>query len=224
LSHTFGGFSRGFRDILPPPMSATGVLRLVLVTVALSGGACAAPGAVGRGASVVLVTIDGVRWQEIFRGADEQLLPRDPTNQNARVAREAFWRPTVSERRRTLTPFLSGTVAARGQLYGNVDGGGEMRVTNAFKISYPGYHELLCGFPSATVNSNRKAANPDATVLEWLSRRPGFAGSVAAYASWDVLAWILNRDTNHLPVNIGEPASPAGVLDRLRDEVCREQS
>ncbi|MBV8881713.1 MAG: alkaline phosphatase family protein [Planctomycetaceae bacterium] len=171
---------------------------------------CAAPRS-----NVVLVTIDGTRWQEIFRGADLRLVENRKETGDVPGTRTAFWRESLDERRRALAPFLWDVVAREGQLLGDVDRGSQVLVANKFKISYPGYHELLCGFPSETIDSNRKLPNPDPTVLEWLHGRPGFRDSVAAFCSWDVFPSILNRERCGFPVDIG--GSPA--LRRLAAEV-----
>ena len=131
------------------------------------------------GPRVVLVTLDGVRWQEVFRGADAGLLAATATRASP-VTLAAYLRPGAQAARRALLPFLWDTLATRGQLFGNADRGSAVRVTNAARISYPGYHEMLTGFTRASITDNRPLPNPDVTVLEWLHRRPGFAGSVAA--------------------------------------------
>jgi hypothetical protein len=189
-------------------------VRRFLVAVLLAAGCATA----SRGPNVVLVTLDGTRWQEVFRGADQALLGT-LEGKDGDAVRAAFWRESAEERRRALLPFLWGTVAREGQLVGNADRGSEVLVTNAFKFSYPGYHELLCGFPSTAIVSNDKVPNPDVTVLEWLGRRPAFQGSVAAFASWDVFPFILNSARAGIPVNVGEPLGPRTLFDRLRDEV-----
>jgi hypothetical protein len=183
------------------------------VLIVLAAG-CAAPRS-----NVVLVTIDGTRWQEIFGGADPALLENRKYKEEGRATREAFWRESPVERRRALAPFLWETVARRGQLLGNVQGGSQVLVANHFRFSYPGYHELLCGFPSEAINSNKKFPNPDVTVLEWLQRRPGFEGSVAAFCSWDVFPSILNRERCGFPIDIGEPALQPTLVRRLSAEV-----
>ena len=165
----------------------------------------------------VLVTIDGARWQEIFRGADARFLtaPGSGANEDARVA---FQRGSTEEARRALMPFLWDTIARQGQIFGNVDKASPVVVTNAYRKSYPGYHELLCGFASSTIVDNRKVPNPDASVLEWLNHKPGFAGRVAAYVSWDVFDSILNAGRSGFPVSLGRPPGPPSLFDRLRDE------
>src|SRR6185295_5958022 len=75
--------------------------------------------------------------------------------------------------------------------------------------------ELLCGFPSDTIESNKKVPNPDLTVLEWLHRRPGFEGSVAAFCSWDVFPSILHRERAGFYMDCGEARADGGLLRRL---------
>jgi len=189
-------------------------VRRVLALLLLAGAGCAA-----RGPNVVLVTIDGTRWQEIFGGADLALLENKKETGEVQATRKTFWRETSEERRQALMPFLWGRVAREGQLIGHVDRGSQILVGNKYKISYPGYHELLSGFPSETIDSNSKVPNPDPTVLEWLQRRPGFRGSVAAFCSWDVFPSILNRDRCGFPVDTVESAKEGSVLRRLAGEV-----
>lgn len=173
--------------------------------------------------AVALVTVDGVRWQEVFRGMDPSLLGDD-----ARPLLELFDGATPEERRQRLMPFLWRTVAREGQLFGDRGSGGELRVTNGQNFSYPGYQELLAGFPDPRITSNEKLVNPSSTVLAWLNRRPRLAGRVAAFASWDVFPFILAEERSGVPVNAGwEPTGdgndPADLmLDRLQGDVTRE--
>lgn len=188
-------------------------MRRAAIALALFTAGCAAP----RGHSVILVTIDGVRWQEIFQGADLRLI--EEKKESAGAVKKAWWRESVEERRVLLAPFLWGTIARDGQLMGNVDVGSPVIVTNRYKISYPGYHELLSGFASDTIASNSKIPNPSPTVLEWLHGRPGFRESVAAYCAWDVFPSILNRERCGFPIDAGEPSPTPSLLRRLSAEV-----
>ena len=178
-------------------------------------GACAS----ARGPSVILVTIDGTRWQEIFGGADLAMIENKKETGEVQATKKSFWRESVEARRQALMPFLWGTIAREGQLLGNVDVGSQVLVTNRYKISYPGYHELLSGFASETIQSNNKVPNPDLTVLEWLHGRPGFRKSVAAYCSWDVFPSILNRERCGFPIDIGEAVPNPSLLRRLTQEI-----
>ena len=180
---------------LPQPAVALALVSLLL--------GCAHETA---GPRVVLVTLDGVRWQEVFRGADAALGSAGPGGTSA------------EEKRRALLPFLWGTVARQGQIFGNADRGSRVALANPFRVSYPGYHELLCGFSSTLIRNNLRIPNPDRTVLEWLHARPGFAGSVAAYTSWDVFAEILGGGRGGLVIDVGKPSARPTTIERLRAE------
>lgn len=114
-----------------------------------------------------------------------------------------FWRDTPEERRAALLPFFWSTIAKQGQVFGDPSHSSSSRVTNGRNFSYPGYSEMLCGFPDDRVDSNAKRLNPNGTVLEWLHRRPGYEGRVAAFGSWDVFPFIINSERNGIPVNAG---------------------
>ena len=178
------------------------VTSALCFALSLAGLGCASGAA---GPRVVLVTLDGVRWQEVFRGDDPALGGQAGSSSG-------------EERRRGLMPFLWGTLARQGQIFGNADRGSRVTVANPFRISYPGYHELLCGFSSPVIRSNLRLPNPDVTVLEWLNRRPGFTGSVAAYTSWDAFAAILNPARSGLPVDVGTTPARPTQFQRLRAE------
>src|SRR5262252_8806809 len=74
-----------------------------------------------RTRNVVLIVSDGLRWQEVFTGPDPQLLNEEHGGiwDKAADLKREFWRDDVGERRRALLPFLWGTVAVRGQIFGN---------------------------------------------------------------------------------------------------------
>ncbi|MEW6306358.1 MAG: alkaline phosphatase family protein [Verrucomicrobiota bacterium] len=154
--------------------------------------------------NVVLITFDGLRWQELFSGAEEALISKEHGGVNdTNALRKAFWRDTPEARREALLPFLWGTVAKQGQLFGNTNKGSVVRVTNLLNFSYPGYNEILCGFPDPRIFSNAKKPNHNVTVLEWLHQKPAFQGRVAAYCAWDVFPYILNRERSGLHIRAG---------------------
>src|SRR5215471_15718148 len=97
--------------------------------------------------NIFLITVDGFRWQEVFEGAEGQLINKE----NGGVAdtnrvRAAFWRETPEKRRRALLPFFWEVIAQRGQIYGNPNKGSVAQVTNGKKFTYPGFNEILTGF------------------------------------------------------------------------------
>lgn len=150
---------------------------------------------------VILVTIDGVRWQDLFRGADPAIVADPKQTEGAADIRRRF--VDVADRGAALAPFLHGVTAAGGILIGDRDHGSCVKVGNAYWFSYPGYNELLTGHADPRVNSNDPTDNPNVSVLEWLNDRPGFAGSVQALGTWATFHQILNVRRSHLPVNAG---------------------
>jgi hypothetical protein len=159
--------------------------------------------------NVFLITTDGLRWQEVFGGAEEQLLNK--TNGGAAdeaALRKTYWRDTPEARREVLMPFLWRVIAQRGQIYGNRRKGSEARLTNGHKFSYPGYNEFLTGAVDPGIDSNAKIPNPNTNVFEWLNQQPRFRGKVAAAVNWDVIPWILNVERSQLPVWSGLPLPP----------------
>ncbi|MBI3548498.1 MAG: alkaline phosphatase family protein [Elusimicrobia bacterium] len=169
--------------------------RLLILALVWTGPAFAA----GPAENVLYVTTDGMRWQEIFGGANDERMDLQDA-----YLKERFWRDTPEERRRAMMPFLWDVVAKQGQLWGNQKAGSVAQVTNGKKFSYPGYQELLTGFPDASIDSNDKKPNPNVSVLEWLNGRPGLQGKVAAVGTWDVLPFILNRERSKLPILAAE--------------------
>jgi len=153
-------------------------------------------------ANVVLVTLDGVRWQEVFDGADPARLPR-----RLRAGLPA----TAAARRRALLPFLWDSVAgsarrAGGQLFGNRALGSRLDVRNRSRLSYPGYNELLSGAPDdARIGNNRASDNPNETVLEAANRAPGLAGRGAAFSTWGAFKRILCPTRSGVLVDAGRP-------------------
>ncbi len=151
--------------------------------------------------SVIFITLDGLRWQEVFTGAEELLLSKENGGvKDVDGLKKSFWRDTPETRREALMPFLWSEVAKQGQLLGNTNKGSAVRVTNGMNFSYPGYNELLCGFPDRRINSNAKRPNPNVTILEWLNGKPAFTGKVAAFTCWDVFPYIINVERSGLPV------------------------
>lgn len=189
-----------------------------LAALAGAGGGRAAATPDDDGRCVVLCTTDGLRWQEVFRGAEEPLLSKSPGGvEDVERLRARFWRETPEGRRAALLPFFWGTIATEGQLYGNRDAGSPATVTNGKNFSYPGYNELLTGAADPRVDSNEKRPNPNVTVLEWLNGREASRGRVAAFGAWDVFPFIINEERSGVPVLAGwEPIGGNDLSERER--------
>ena len=173
--------------------------------------------------NVVLIVSDGLRWQEVFTGADSLLL--DAKNggnwEHEAILRKKYWRDDVNERRKLLFPFLWGTVAAEGQMIGNQTKGSVAHVSNKFWFSYPGYNEMSVGIPSDAINSNEFGPNPNVSVFEWLNKQPDLKGKVAVFATWNAFDDIFNRPRSGLQFQTGwNTPRPSG--DKSKDALLKE--
>ncbi|HEU5218102.1 MAG TPA: hypothetical protein VFU23_05550 [Gemmatimonadales bacterium] len=199
-------------------MSKTRLLALLLACVPGAASAQQAPMHADR---LIIVTMDGLRWQEVFGGAVRELISADAggVTDTAGLLRR-FLRGSPEARREALMPFLWGTINREGFIRGDSSAGQTVRVTNGKRFSYPGYNELLTGAPDDRIDSNDKVPNPNVSVLEWLNDRSAFRGRVAAFGSWDVLPFILNVSRSGLPANGDGPpvAHPMTSEEHLLNE------
>jgi len=171
--------------------------------------------------AVVLIVSDGLRWQEIFTGADPLLMNSKNGGiwGKAEDLKRAYWRDDVNERRAELFPFLWGVVAKQGQLYGNQTKGSIAHVTNGYAFSYPGYNEMLTGAPDSRVNSNEFGPNPNVSVFEWLNTLPEFHDHVAVFATWAAFKDIFNVSRSHLDIHAGWDPPYTGANLTSREEL-----
>jgi len=180
-----------------------------------------------RTENVFLILVDGLRWQEVFSGADSTMMNQANGGVADSVAlKKAFWRDTPEARREALMPFLWNVVGQRGQLFGNQEKGSIVKVTNTFHFSYPGYSEMIVGYADSAINSNSKRPNPNISVFEWLHRKKDFKNKVAAFGAWQVVPWIINRERCGFyvnggiePVTVGKISAEQALLNRLKREL-----
>lgn len=204
---------------------------LIAVAPAACVGASAAQSPARQTENVVLVTLDGARWQDVFGGMDEGLLrfTADGADVAALPAYRAFTAASAIERREKLMPFLWRTLAANdGFLAGDRTAGSRMAVTNRLWFSYPGYSEILTGQAhDDVIRSNKPIRNPFPSVLEFIKRsRQLTAAQIATFASWNVIAAAVESEKGATTVNAGyhsyAPRGPdsAGIraLDRLQTQ------
>jgi hypothetical protein len=159
-------------------------------------------------AHVVLITLDGVRVQEMFGGLDETVaraLVKQGRAEDTPVW-QRYWAASPEERRRKLMPFLWGTLLVEhGSIAGNQAAGSIVRVTNRHRFSYPGYAEIATGAAhDAEIDSNDNRRNPFPTVLEIVRRERGLdPRQVATFASWETFRWIVEHEEGATTVNAG---------------------
>lgn len=196
-------------------------LRLLLVALLLPLAARASEPPQPR--KVVLVTLDGVRTQEMFDGMDANLLQAE-LGKNA-VLQESpyyrqFWAETSQARRQKLMPFLWGELLqSHGAIAGNAALGSRVQVENRYWFSSPGYVELLTGRArDADVDSNAMRNSPKPTVLEFVRERLALAPKqVAALGSWDRFQGLPAQQPGNIFINAGfmPYASPDVGIQRL---------
>jgi Type I phosphodiesterase / nucleotide pyrophosphatase len=204
------------------------VLAIGMGMVSLGTGSLSAQAASPKTRTVVLIVSDGLRWQEIFTGADPTLLgEHGGIWSDAAELKKRFWSDDVSERRKALFPFLWTTIAQQGQIFGNQTKGSIARVTNGMAFSYPGYNEMITGHPDPKIDSNGFGPNPNLSVFEWLNRAPEFHGKVAVYGTWNVFQNIFNEKRSGLVMQTGwDPPEKGNLTPRqeLMNELYRSMT
>jgi hypothetical protein len=151
------------------------------------------PAATVAAPPVILVTIDGVRPREVFRGLDAgpagQLGPGDAGS--------------------PLLPRLLARAAREGFLTGDADRGEPFLVRNLGACSLPGYQSILAGQDTGCLD-NRCGRVPVETVLERAVRELGLAApEVAVFASWPPIALAAERTAGRFTVDAGQAEDPA---------------
>ena len=151
--------------------------------------------------NVVVVTLDGMRWQEVFGGADSVLINSEKYVTDTADAKAKYWSSDSLIRRQKLFPFFWSTLVQQGQLYGNRHFGNNVNVANPYQFSYPGYNEIFTGYPDTAVNSNDKIPNKNVSVLEFINRQKGYEGKVAVFTTWDAFPYIFNAKRSGIYIN-----------------------
>jgi len=169
--------------------------------------------------NLIIVTLDGLRWQEFYGGADSALLFNPEYTRHVDETAKEYWASTPEARRALLMPFIWNKLVPMGNAYGYRPSGNFVNNANPHWFSYPGYNETFTGYPDPAVNSNEKVNNKHVNVLEVVNATPGFEGRVAAFTSWDAFDAILNSERNGMMVSSGfdRTQKPDAVLRFLDD-------
>lgn len=172
--------------------------------------------------NIFIVTIDGFRWQEVFTGADAALINNTTYTADTLLTKLQYWHTDVIERRKMLMPFLWNVFAKQGQLMGNRKYSNNVNAANLYKISYPGYNEMLTGNTDPFIFSNKAMVNPNKNILEYLDENETYKGKVAAFSSWSLFPYILGQQRNGLPVYSGYntlPDTGSNATQKILNEV-----
>jgi Type I phosphodiesterase / nucleotide pyrophosphatase len=156
--------------------------------------------------NIFIITTDGFRWQEIFNGADSIVINNPAYVNDTALLNQMYWDNDVNERRRMLMPFVWQTLAKKGSLYGNRNYENKVSVANAYRFSYAGYNEILTGYADPYIISNSKKWNNNENLLEFLNSQPEYENKVAAFTSWNLFEYILNRKAGNIYLNSGYEA------------------
>lgn len=187
---------RHLLTLLIPLLPFTGIL----VTIS---GAQAAPAK-----NLILVTMDGVRTEEMFRGLDATLVQppgKDRPVEEAELYKQ-FHADSPLGRREKLMPFFWGTLMKdHGAIVGNRFEGSVMTLANNHRFSYPGYSEILTGVArDRIIKSNAKLQNPFPTVLDFFQQELELPRErVAVFACWDVMDYIATKHPERVFTNSG---------------------
>lgn len=166
--------------------------------------------------NVVLVTFDGLRWQELFAGLDSNLVSNDEYTGQQESILALYGAELADESARKIFPFLHGTLFNEGSYVGDRRSNSCAKVTNDWYFSYPGYSEILTGVVNPTLNSNAKVPNPELSFLELLDASSEYGGKTAVFASWDVFPFILNTERSGIHVNaFSAEANPQSEFESL---------
>lgn len=151
--------------------------------------------------NIIIITTDGLRWQEVFKGMDKVLANDKRYNQDdSALIFKRFSAPSEIEQRKRLMPFFWNTIAAKGQIYGNRVLGSKVNVSNKYWFSYPGYNEILSGFADDKIDANDYPPNPNTTITEFFNQQPKLKGKVGAFGAWEAFNRILNEKRSGVPV------------------------
>jgi len=145
--------------------------------------------------TVVLVALDGVRWQEVFRGIDPVLAEKSHMAQDDRDA--------------DLAPNIHRLIATRGAALGA--DGAEIRASGPNFVSLPGYTEMLTGRRSACRDNDCAPIDRPTLLDELAASSPS---PLAVISSWERIERVVAREPGRVVVSAGR--THGATRDALR--------
>lgn len=174
--------------------------------------------------NIFIITTDGFRWQEVFSGADMDIMSNTKFVADTALLQELYGGATSELRRQKLMPFFWNVIAKKGQIFGNRNYNNQVNVSNFYKISYPGYNEMLTGYADPKFIPNSPKYNQNINVLEYLNTQEAFKDKVVAFSSWNIFPYILHEERSNIIVNSGyelidEADSAAKYINQVQDKI-----
>lgn len=152
-------------------------------------------------ANLIIITTDGLRWQEVFNGMDSELANHKKFNHgDSAYLHQKYGATTAQGRQSKLLPFITATMGTTGLLFGNRFKNNKVDVANPHWFSYPGYNEIFTGYPDTAINSNQYPPNPHENILAYLQKQKAYQNKVIAFGAWDAYNRILNEAASGFPV------------------------
>ena len=197
----FRYFSEMYREQLAAAIFKTTIMKSITTTLLLTFLSNTISFSQNTVENIIIVTTDGFRWQEVFKGVDSAIAEMSQFNQNKKKEIYNHYAAlTKEESRKKIMPFLWSTIAQNGQIYGNRAYNNNFDIANPYKFSYPGYSEIFCGYVDTAINSNAYKANPNTNVLAFLNQQAAYKNKVAAFGAWFAFDRILNEQKSGIPV------------------------
>ncbi|MFB9079557.1 alkaline phosphatase family protein [Flavobacterium procerum] len=175
--------------------------------------------------NIIIITTDGFRWQEVFKGIDSEIANDKKFNQeDSAYIYKKYSGADFKASRQKIMPFFWSEIVSKGQIYGSRDFGNKADVSNPYWFSYPGYSEIMTGNVDLQINSNGYKPNPNRNVLAFLNEQPKLKGRVVAFGAWNAFDRILNEEKSGFPVisafdNVGgnKPTTTQKLLNEMRN-------
>jgi hypothetical protein len=136
--------------------------------------------------AAIVVVLDGVRWQDVFDGADAEL------------ARDA----KIDARGETM-PTLASLARLHGAALGTRAGGAPVLASGPNFVSLPGYSEIFRGRPSSDCQDNDCAMTARPTLADEARAAARDSGDVAVFASWPEIARAASAYPTRIVVSTG---------------------
>lgn len=153
---------------------------------------------------VIFITMDGVRWKEVFRGVEKSILNNEKYNSIIVQTNDKYWSEDSIKRRELLMPFTWKVIKENGFMLGNRDEQNFVNLTNKRLSSYPGYNEMITGkADDERIINNKDILNPNISVFEIANQEKNFIDRVMVFGSWRMYPFIFNQERSKLKVNAG---------------------